>query len=163
MTDPANPTILIIDGSSSYRLIIKNFLLALGHNKVFAYSSSEECIKAKILPDIIILDQNLGLGNQSGLEFLRSNKFKYPNTYFLFLSSCMDIEVAADSIRWGAHSFIFKSINGLERLVERFETIIKIEKKNQKNTLNLKLALCSLSLFSIIFIAAIILYNMQLI
>jgi len=161
LKNPVNPTIFIVDPNQSYRIIIKNLLEALNHFNLYTFSNIEEFIESTIVPDIIILDQNLGIGKQSGLDFLRRYKFRYPKTQFFFLSSDADPEIAVDSIRWGAKEYIMKSKTGLNRLAVKLEGQLSSEIKDYRNGLYLKAALISLCMFSIIFVLGIILYNLK--
>jgi DNA-binding NtrC family response regulator len=161
--NPVNPTVFIIDKSSSYRIIIKNILEALGYYNLYTFSNSEECNTVKIIPDIIILDYNLGENSQSGLDFLRQNKIRFSKAHFFFLSSNTDLEIAVDSIRWGACDYIIKNKKGLEKLIVKLERLVNAEKKYYRKYLYYKAALISLGMVSVIFVVAVILYNHQLI
>jgi DNA-binding NarL/FixJ family response regulator len=161
--NPIDPTVFIIDKSSSYRIIIKNILEALGHYDLHTFSNTEECNTVKIDPDIIILDNDLGANSQSGLDFLRQKKMRFSKAHFLFLSSNTNLEIAVDSIRWGASDYIFKSKTGLEKLIVKLERLVNSEKEYYRKNLYYKAALISLGLVCIIFTMAVILYNHQLI
>jgi DNA-binding NarL/FixJ family response regulator len=160
LKNPVNPAIFIIDPNQSYRIIIRNLLQALNFSNLFTFSTIEEFIDLEIIPDIIILDHNLGLGKQSGLDFLRRNKYRYPKTRFFFLSSNADPVIAIDSIRWGASEYILKNKTGLTKLASKLEGLLISEIKDYRNDLYLKAAIISLCMFSIIFILGILFYNL---
>jgi DNA-binding NarL/FixJ family response regulator len=161
LKNPVNPTIFIIDPNQSYRIIIKNLLQALNHTNLFTFSNIEEFIDLEIIPDIIILDHNLGIGKQSGLDFLRRNKYRYIKTRFFFLSSNADPVIAVDSIRWGACEYILKSKSGLTRLAIKLDRLLNSEIKDYRNERYLKAAIISLCMFSIIFILGILFYYLR--
>jgi DNA-binding NarL/FixJ family response regulator len=161
--NPSNPLIFIIDHSQAYRNIVKNCLQALDYKNICTYSNSEEMQKSKLSPDIIILDQELGDHQTKGLDFFVTHKTHYPNTHFIFLSSNTKIEIAVDSIKFGAYDYIIKSRIGLERLIMRINGLVntQIERRDQMKIYNT--AVISLGMFSLIFVLAVFLYNHQMI
>jgi DNA-binding NarL/FixJ family response regulator len=159
----AHPVIFIVDRSQSYRIIIKNILQLLNYRNLHTFQYSEECYTSAIIPDIIILDHNLGNDKQSGLDFLRRNRSRYPNTCFFFFSSSTNPDIALDSIRWGAIEYILKSKIGLTILIEKLENFVLTRNKEFRNELYLKSGLLSLGLLSVLFVLGIILYKHQII
>jgi DNA-binding NtrC family response regulator len=160
--NPKNPIIYMIDNSHIYCEIVKNCLEALNYNNIHTFSKCEEVGILSITPDIVILDQELGSNRLKGFDFFRKYKMLNPDTHFIFFSSNTSIEVAVNSIKMGAFDYIVKSKFGLERLVKRFNNLIasQIRIQNRKKILNA--AVVSLSMVSLIFILAIILYNHQI-
>jgi DNA-binding NarL/FixJ family response regulator len=161
--NPSHPLIFTIDNSPVYRKIIKSCLEALDYKNIHTYSNCEEMQSAKLTPDIIILDQDFGNKQMKGLDFFIRYKVTNPNVHFIFLSSNTKIEIAVDSIKFGAYDYIIKSRIGLERMVMRINGLVNNQKiiRAQKKVSNA--VILSLGMFSIIFVTAVILYNHQLI
>jgi DNA-binding NtrC family response regulator len=158
-----NPLIFIIDHSTAYRKILKNCLEALDYKNIHLYSNSEEMQSSKLSPDIIILDQELGDDHMKGLDFLKKYKTTYCNTHFIFLSSNTNIQIAVDSIKYGAFDYIIKSRIGLERLILKINKLVNNQIKLNTRKKIYNTAVVSLGMVSLILVVAVILYNHQLI
>jgi two-component system, OmpR family, response regulator len=116
--------IYIIDNSQSYRKLVETCLEALNFTDIKTYDDSESCFtNMDQIPDIIILDYNLGDGRWNGLEFMSEFSRLSKNTRFIFLSSNTKIDIAVDSVRMGAVDYIIKSKSGLMRLVKQVDLI----------------------------------------
>ena len=163
MKNQFNPTIFIIDPSHAYKKIIKNCLEALNYNNIYMFSNAEEIKDSKLSPNIIILDQELGPQKMKGLDFLKKYKTKYLNSHFIFLSSNTNLEIAVDSIKFGAFDYIIKSRIGLERLILKINGLVGNQIKLRSRTKIFKAAVVTLGMFSLIFLVAVILYNHQMI
>jgi two-component system OmpR family response regulator len=119
-----NPLIYIIDGNSGYRKIIATCIEALNFTNYKTFEDGESCYTYKgQVPDIIILDYNLGEGKWDGIEFM--NEFSKLNrkTKFIFLSSNTKVDVAVESVRMGAVDYILKSKSGLTRLAKQVDLV----------------------------------------
>lgn len=161
MKNPKKPIIFIIDNSHTYREIVKNCLEALNFSNVHTFSKSEELSAFNLIPDIIILDHELGTNTTNGLDFFMKFRLDQPDTHFLFFSSNTRIDIAVESIKSGAYDYIVKSKIGLDRLVKRFNGLIAAQMRVRKAKLAYNTAVLSLSMVGLIFFVAIILYNQQ--
>jgi two-component system, OmpR family, response regulator len=159
--NPKDPIIYIIDSSRTYREIVKNCLEALNFTNVHSFAKSEEIVAFQLIPDIIILDHEFGPNQIKGLEFFQRFRPSHPDTHFIFFSSDARVDIAVESIKSGAHDYIIKSKIGLDRLMKRFTGLITLQLKLRSKKMAFNAAILSLSMVSIIFIVAIILYNKQ--
>lgn len=117
--------IYIIDKNHLYRNIIAEFLKSIEIYNFRVFNNGEECYSQHgPVPDIIILDFDLGEGHWSGIEFMEEYKRLNNNTSFIFMSSNSRVEVAVETIRKGASDYIIKSSSGLGRLARHIESII---------------------------------------
>jgi two-component system response regulator AtoC len=155
---PRNPLIYVIDRSPSYRKIISSCLSALNYENFCLFENVEECIRQGGSPDIIILENNQGIGKISGLEFFSLYRKRFFHAQFLFLSSNSDLEVAVDAIKMGAYDYIVKSKTGLERLVRRVDQLVNYYRKDFQRVMAYRATALFLGLFSLIFLIAIIIY-----
>jgi len=164
MKNRKRPLIHIIDKNSAYRKVIEGFIRVLGDGKITTSDSCEQLISEKIQPDIIILDHLMGENKLTGLDFVRAyGSSHFPNTRFIFLSSSTNLDVAVDSIRAGAYDYIVKSKSGLELMVRRLDKLINSYQLTCRKQKQLRTAVFSLGMFSMIFILIILLYNNQII
>jgi DNA-binding NtrC family response regulator len=64
---------------------------------------------------------------------LRKVKKKSPRTEFLFLTSNENMEVAVNTIKFGAYDYIVKDKLALEKVVYKLNKIIQLKKLQKKN------------------------------
>lgn len=117
VTAPTTPVRLaLVDDSELVRLGLKTLLeLHRNHIEIVAEAASvaealERVPAAK--PDIVLLDMRLPDG--TGVEACRRLLAVLPGCRVLFLTSAIDDEMVADSIRAGASGYLLKEINGQE-------------------------------------------------
>ncbi len=147
----------------SYQKILNACLNALNFNNLRTFDTCEECIDSREIPDIVILDHKTKEYHLSGLDFLIRYRQNYSETHFLFLSSDANVEVAVNTIKWGASDYIIKSRKGLEQLVLKINLLINSYKKIKRNRIEWIASLVLLGMFSLVFLSAILLYNSQII
>jgi DNA-binding NtrC family response regulator len=69
----------------------------------------------------------------NGIDVLRKVKKKSPRTEFLFLTSNENMEVAVNTIKFGAYDYIVKDKLALEKVVYKLNKIIQLKKLQKKN------------------------------
>jgi len=121
------PLIFIVEDNATYTKIVKHHLTHCGFENINTYTSGEDCLNnLSLSPDIIIQDYKLqGI---SGLNVLQRVKSCLPFTEFIFLSAQDSIEIAVNSIKYGAFDYIIKDEVALHRLSQKIENIIKLQK-----------------------------------
>jgi DNA-binding NtrC family response regulator len=158
--NPTNPTIHIIDNNSGYRKILDACFKALKYTNLRTFETCEACLESNEKPDIIILDHAMKEYHISGLDFLIRYKHQFSNTHFLFFSSDASVDVAVRSIKWGACDYFIKSKKGMEQLILRFNNLIQSYRAMRRKQLVYNASILSLGMFSLVFVLAILLYNM---
>jgi DNA-binding NtrC family response regulator len=156
-----NPIIHIIDKSPTYCKIIETCLHALGYSNLHLYNNSSDWIEHAAQPDIIILDNELGDNQVSGLELLRAYNTRYSGTQFIFLSSDSNLDVALSAVKSGASDYIVKSKQGLEKLVKQIDRIVHRKAEQKRRNFFLQTMVVALGMFSLIFLTAILVYTHQ--
>lgn len=106
----------LVDDSELVRLGLRT-LLGLHREKIEVVAEAATAAEALQLvppaqPDVVLLDMRLPDGN--GVEVCRRLLATAPATRILFLTSSVDDELIADSIRAGASGYLLKEINGQE-------------------------------------------------
>ncbi|RYY14994.1 MAG: response regulator, partial [Cytophagaceae bacterium] len=95
-------------------------------------------------PDIIFLDQMMG--SVSGTDALKAIKRFNPDIYVVLVSGQQQVQVAVDSLKYGAFDYVVKD----ERLDERLATVLgKIEQVQALLASRQKAKSRFLSLFSL--------------
>jgi DNA-binding NtrC family response regulator len=147
-----NPLIFVVEDNKIYNKLVVNFLEKKGFTNVKSFANGEDCLKNMSLkPDIVIQDYLLeGL---NGIEVLIWAKKHYPLTEFIFLSGQESMDIAVNTMRYGAYDYIIKNDATLDRLADKIERILKAMKfaKSYKNIKSLMFASIILLLLIVLF------------
>jgi len=114
---PAIPVRLaLVDDSELVRLGLRT-LLGLHRDRIEIVAEAAGVAEALALvpparPDVVLLDMRLPDGN--GVQACRQLLALAPGARILFLTSSVDDDLVADSIRAGASGYLLKEINGAE-------------------------------------------------
>jgi DNA-binding NtrC family response regulator len=132
MNNAKNPLIFIVEDNKIYNQLVAGFLEKKGFTNVKSFSTGEECLKnLNLNPDIII--QDYLLQGMNGIEVLVRAKKHHPETEFIFLSGQDSMEVAVNTMRYGAYDYILKNDMTLDRLADKIGRILKAQKLARKN------------------------------
>ncbi len=133
----ANTLIYLVDDDELY---LKTAHHNLGQNKGFTiktFMSGEEVLKAlSKKPDIIILDYFLDSEKpnaMSGIKVLQEIKQIAPDVEVLMLSGQEDIDVAVNSVKYGAVDYIVKNKSAFIRVQNDIKRIMKGKEKDKDN------------------------------
>jgi DNA-binding NtrC family response regulator len=123
MKNPKYPLIFIVEDNSVYNKLIANQLRTHKLIHTESFLSGEECLKnIHRRPDIVI--QDYLLDGINGIDVLIATKKKYPKTDFIFLSGQDNIEIAINSIKFGAYDYIVKDQYALNKLTDKINKLI---------------------------------------
>ena len=122
-------TIFLVDDDETYLSALGYLLLKKNPTyKVHCYNSGEACLQhLGLAPSVIVLDYNLNgkyPGAISGIEMLRKLRLLCPGAAIVVLSGQKDIDVALDTLKEGAYTYIVKdkqAISSLEKLIESLQ------------------------------------------
>jgi len=82
-------------------------------------------------PDIII--QDFLLDGMNGIDVLKKAKEQNPNIEFIFLSGQDNIDVAINTMKYGAYDYIVKDQMALKKMVAKINKIQSVNKLVQTN------------------------------
>jgi DNA-binding NtrC family response regulator len=110
-----NQKVFVVDDNLYYGELVARSLANHGFTDVSLFESGEACIEELHLqPALILLDYSMpGL---SGIDTLKQIKADYPEVHVVFLSAQENMEIALDSLRYGAFDYLIKDDNSLFRL-----------------------------------------------
>src|SRR5438552_2865427 len=104
--------IFIVDDDKSYLYSLGFHLKKDIKCKIYCYETGEDCLKNIYLnPSIIILDYFLNSENKNainGLEVLKKIKKLKPETYVVMLSGQETLQIATNSLKSGAFTYVIK-------------------------------------------------------
>lgn len=151
-----NPLIFVVEDNKIYNKLVVNFLEKNGYTNLRSFSNGEDCLKnLKFKPDIVIQDYLLeGL---NGIEVLKRAKKHYPETEFIFLSGQDSMEVAVNTMRYGAYDYIVKNEMTLERVADKINRIMKNKKMLRANK-NLKIIMLGFIVFLLLVVLFFVIY-----
>jgi DNA-binding NtrC family response regulator len=122
MQNTKNPLIFIVEDNQMYSKLVVSYLKTNKLTNVEAYYSGEEALNNMHKnPDIVI--QDYLLEGMNGIEVLKRAKKINPNIEFIFLSGQDSIDVAINSMKYGAYDYIVKDQMALKKLVNKIQKI----------------------------------------
>lgn len=152
MENQKYPLIFIVEDNTVYNKLIVNHLRLHKLTRTESFLSGEDCLKnIDRKPDIII--QDYLLDGMNGIDVLKATRKKYPDTEFIFLSGQNDIELAINSMKYGAYDYIVKDQFALKKLTDKINRItIHHELINSNKRYKLGITLFFIALVVIILI-----------
>ncbi|WP_321288381.1 response regulator [uncultured Sunxiuqinia sp.] len=160
MQNNKGPLIFVVEDNPVYNKLVVSYLKTNKFTNVEAFLSGEEVLKAmERQPKIII--QDYLLDGMNGIEVLKKAKKIAPEVEFIFLSGQDSIDVAINTMKYGAYDYIVKDQMALKKMVSKMNKILSIsslEKTNKRYKTGVILFFVFLSLFIIVIIAIALLY-----
>ena len=160
-------TIFIVDDDPMQAMMLQDYLSKYSTFNIHIFNSGEECVKnMNLQPQIIFLDYNfdkVGSDAMDGIEALKEIKAIQPTTEVVMFSGQDKIEVAVNTIKYGAFDYIVKSESAFHRSENVIFNIIKRMKLQHEAKLYKRLTVAfAIALFAVI-IAVVVLWKMGLI
>jgi DNA-binding NtrC family response regulator len=137
--------IFLVDDDHFCRQLMEHAIRGLGFENIHTFDNGASCLDALIEePDIIFLDQMMG--SVSGTDALKAVKRFNPDIYVVLVSGQQQVQVAVDSLKFGAFDYVVKD----EHLTDRLATVLaKIEQVQEMLASRQKAKPRFLSLFSL--------------
>jgi len=135
--------VFVVEDNRIFNRVVSEHIKKEGYTNIQSVFSGEECmeqIKKGTIPDIVIQDYNLD--GMNGIDVLKLVKKQSPETEFIFLTSSENMDVAVNTIKFGAYDYIVKDQMALEKLSYKLKGILRIRglKKRNKQIQILKVA-----------------------
>ena len=127
-----NPLIFVVEDNPMYNKLVVSYLKSNKLTNVETYTSGEDAI-ANLSKNPLIIIQDYLLDGMNGVEVLKRAKKVNPNIEFLFLSGQDSIDVAINSMKYGAYDYIVKDEMALKKLVVKINKIISINNLQKSN------------------------------
>jgi two-component system, OmpR family, response regulator len=122
---PNKPLIFIVEDDPLCQEMIKNELQTNGYDKVIVFGNGEECLGNLFkMPKIIMLDYHLE-GSINGIQVLKEIKSINPDIQVIMLSAQEKLEVAINSMKYGAYDYIVKNDVAMKRIKQMVDKIVK--------------------------------------
>jgi FixJ family two-component response regulator len=122
MANVKNPLIFVVEDNQIYNKLVVSYLKTNKFTRVESYLSGEDALNnMNKNPDIII--QDYLLEGMTGIEVLIKAKKTNPNVEFIFLSGQDSIDIAINSMKYGAYDYIVKDQMALQKMVNKIHKI----------------------------------------
>ncbi|MHA7110797.1 response regulator [Sunxiuqinia elliptica] len=160
MQNNKGPLIFVVEDNPVYSKLVISYLKTNKFLNVEAFSTGEEAIKAMERQPRIVIQDYL-LDGMNGIEVLKRTKKIAPEAQFIFLSGQDSIDIAINTMKYGAYDYIVKDQMALKKLVNKMTKILSItqlEKSNKRYRTGVILFFIFLSLFIVVIIAMAIMY-----
>lgn len=129
--------IFLVDDEPIQNEMLKDYLAERFLYNIKTYESGEEALKHMDLnPEIIVLDYHLNAHKpdaKNGVDILKKIKEKYPETQVVMLSGQDKIEVAIDSMKYGAYDYVVKGETGFSRMENILNNVSELHKMRTIN------------------------------
>lgn len=120
--------VFIVDDDVSYLYSLGFFLKKDMRCRIYCYSSGEECLRnLKLRPRIIVLDYFLNSNDPSainGMDVLKKIRQLSPETKVIILSGQETLQVAAETLKSGAYTYLIKDVHAPFSIKNILETLL---------------------------------------
>ncbi len=150
MAAKKNNLIYVVEDNKVYNKFISEYLKKQNFINIKSFFSGEECVSAINAgenPEIII--QDYFLEKMNGIDVLLNVKKKSPETEFIFLTNNESMEVAVNTIKFGAYDYIIKDKITPDKVMDRIRKILKVKLLEKRNK--------QIQLFIVLFLIGILL------
>ena len=131
MATETNRSIFLVDDEPIQNEMLKDYLSERFLYDIKTFDNGEDALKNMgENPYIVVLDYHLSAHNpkaKNGVEILKTLKESYPETQVIMLSGQDQLEVAIDSMKYGAYDYVVKG----ETAFSRMENIINNDNLNK--------------------------------
>ena|SRR5829696_7018042 len=160
--------IFIVDDDPVQATMLADHLSKYSYLNIQSYLSGEECMKnlETQKPQIVFLDyyfDKVGMGAMNGLDILKAIKTKSPETEVIMWSGQDKIEVAVNTMKYGAFDYIVKSESAFHRSENVIFNIIRKLKLEHSAAHYKRLTIIFGIVLSLLIIGTIVLHFMGLI
>lgn len=160
MQETNDSLIFVVEDNRVYNKLIVSYLKTNNFTNVMPFYSGEDTINNLYRnPDIII--QDFLLDGMNGIDVLKKAKEQNTNIEFIFLSGQDNIDVAINTMKYGAYDYIVKDQMALKKLVNKINKIqsvnklVKSNKRYRTGVVWFFIALAVIILIAILFIVLI--------
>lgn len=135
MSSKNSVLIYVVEDNKVYNRLVCEQLANKNFTNVKSFESGEECIKAVKSgdkPDIVI--QDYYLDDINGIEVLQAVKKLHEDAEFIFLTANDNLEIAVNSMKYGAYDYIVKDNDlALKKVIDKVNKILKDIMLDRKN------------------------------
>jgi len=152
--------VFLVDDEPIQNEMLKDYLSERFNYSFNMYDNGEDALKNMILhPEIVILDYHLSAHvptAKNGVQILQELKERYPDTQVVMVSGQDKIQVAVDSMKYGAYDYIVKGETAFQRMENTLNRINElhdsriVQQSYKKSLVFLTIAFVCILLLSVV-------------
>ena len=116
--------VFLVDDEPIQNEMLKDYLNERFLYDIMTFESGEDMLKNMHLnPEIVVLDYHLSAhipNAKNGVEILKTVKEQYPTVQVIMLSGQDKINVAVDSMKYGAYDYVIKGETALDKFKTKY-------------------------------------------
>lgn len=131
-----NLLIYVVEDNKMFNKVVTEFLKKQGYKRVKSFLKGKECVdtvRGGESPDIVVQDYHLS--DLTGIDVLLNVKKHSKRSEFIFLTANEDMEVAVNSIKYGAFDYIIKdndlALKKVLNKIGKVSRLIELERRNR--------------------------------
>lgn len=136
-TEQKRQYIFLVDDEPIQNEMLKDYISENFNFEIKTFDNGEDAIKNLHLePEVIVLDFHLNahLPNaQNGIDILKRIKEKNPDCFVVMLSGQDKLEVAVESMKYGAHDYVIKGETAFSRIKNIINKIAEMQGVKDSN------------------------------
>jgi two-component system, OmpR family, response regulator len=156
-------TIFIVDDDPAQSMMLQDYLSKYSTFTTHIFNSGEECLKnMSMKPEVVFLDYNfdkVGALAMNGIDILKEIKRDSPETEVVMVSGQDKIEVAVNTMKYGAFDYIVKGESAFYRAENTIFNIIRRLKLQAQASMYKKLTYFFAIAFLIMIVVVFFLYR----
>ncbi len=137
MATEHNRYMFLVDDEPIQNEMLKDYLSERFLYTIKTFDNGEEALaNMKMHPEIVVLDFHLNAHRadaKNGVEILKAIKEEYPGVQVIMLSGQDKIEVATDSMKFGAYDYVVKGETAFSRMENIINNISELHKMKTIN------------------------------
>jgi len=156
--------VFLVDDEPIQNEMLKDYLSERFKYKFDLYENGEDALRNMYeKPEIIILDYHLSAHNpaaKNGVQILQELKERYPDVYVVMVSGQDKIQVAVDSMKYGAYDYIVKGETAFARMENTLNRINELhDARLVQQSYKKSLVFLIIAFIGIILLSVYLLYN----
>lgn len=129
--------LFLVDDEPIQNEMLKDYLSERFLYDIRVYDNGEDALKDMHLnPEIVVLDYHLSGHHKdakNGVDILKAIKDKHPGIQVIMLSGQDKIEVATDSMKFGAYDYVVKGETAFSRMENTLNNVSELHKMRTVN------------------------------
>ncbi len=138
MATQSNRYMFLVDDEPIQNEMLKDYLSERFLYNIKIYDNAEDALKNMNLnPEIIVLDYHLNAHKadaMNGVDALKKFKEHYPKTQVIMLSGQDKIDVATESMKFGAYDYVVKGEAAFPRMENILNNVSELHKAHTINS-----------------------------
>jgi DNA-binding NtrC family response regulator len=155
MQNQKDPLIFIVEDNQVYNKLVVSYLKSKKFERVESFLTGEDCLNNIYKkPDIII--QDYLLDGINGIDVLKATKKVHPDVEFIFLSGQDSVDVAINTMKFGAYDYIVKDQMALKKMADKITKITSVQdlvRSNKRYKVGVTLFFIALAIIILILVS----------